>query len=391
MSSPFAATIGDLHGITDLLGTIPVREHPGQGKTADRADDLSEASVSTQSRAAAWATAQADTAQVQSDADSKLTDAPSPADVEEARELALVVIMNGGNDNHPDVQRYREMNEQRDKAKAAHTAETVTDWEAPDFTSTCAPVSDTPINTDELGGAADGTDETEPAEQGGETPGTPDEMRTPGASPTPKSAVDVMREAPLSDTSVGTETSSSTATADPAARSSLSGQGQAGTPQTGTASAGQPSQMGTGVPASQQLSQGAGQGSSGTRTNRTKSRSPEAQREEQDKREDREALRDAALGTTAGLAGGVIGAASTAPGPNTSPSSSGTAPTAPTAPSTPNTTPPAGAPGAVGGLAGKPVMGGGNTVPPMKKPTEAEADRVLNELIGKPEDKDKKP
>jgi len=382
-----------LTNIENLLGDVSTaRQHPGQGKTTEVANDLETGASSKALSLEEWVYATVGTARQQGDIDADLSAAPSPADVDAAKELAKQVLVNGGTTADPAVVEWQRMAKERSDAENAHAAATITDW------GTCGvPASSSNREIESQQGAAGGAGDT----PDGETNGSDDEVPTPvtmspDADVNTPGAVDRMTPSPAaSDTSVGTETSSDTMTADP--RTALSGQGTggqtaggAGTPSGQGGGAGTP-QMGTGVPVSQQLSQNTGGGSgSGSRTPRTKSRSPEAQREERDRQEETDAVHTAGLTATAAGTGAVMGAAATAPtgSPSTTPSNSGTTPP----PATPasSSTPPAGTPG-MAPLAGKPVMGGGNTVPSMKKPpTTVEADRMLDALIGKPEDKDKK-
>lgn len=369
MSSPFAQA-------ADLMTTVAAqaalltttRIHPGEGDIAERADDLAASTAQRAILTEDWLTDTAALAEGQAATDAGLMAAPSPADLSAWHRR----INAGGMDaatKQAEIHLFLQAAKQRREALDAHTAETIT--EVPELPASVCTVPVTDGGAEGSGNgeslevdSADG-DRLGEDEDASTAPESSDEApvsMTNGSPETPRvmSTGTTGRETPtpLSDTSAGTELSSSAMAADPAARTALGQPMGQGTPQVSFAQ--QPPASTTGIPVSQQLSQNTAQRAAGTP--RTGSRNEPRRRDDQD--------------TPSQAVGGVgLAGTGTMAAMASSPSSPGTttsaAPVAPAA--TPNAAPTNPAPGAApvggtgtgGGLGRGGTLGSGSNVKPI--------------------------
>lgn len=383
--TPAAPSLSDISSRFQDLASALTQPTPGRGATVDAVDERNAARTITANRLADWAYTAASTSRDQSDIDSGLERAPSPATISA---LAQVCHSTAGNDPAA-LLAYQEAGAERMAAKKAHAASTsATTWPeavtpAP-MPSTCG-VDDRPIG-DGFGG--EGVED--PTQSEADTPvtmtdpaeGSPTVMST-GDSPAASASTPT-----VSDTAAGTSLSADSLSADSGARTgTLFSAPATSAPST---AAGQPSPTVTGPTggATAQL----GQPQNGVRQGVT-GRRPAQTRKEDSREPTRDTTFDAAVAPIAGAITGTASASGSSAGLPSTPSTSTSG--APTAPSTPNAAAPSGGQG-TGPMGGGPMaraMGSGSTVAPTSSspsPTivAAEIDPSLDPLKADPDDLD---
>lgn len=362
MSSGFATAADGMTSLAERIADAKAQlgnfEFPGQGKAARAFGATQDRLTFTAEGMGTWATAAAGICRTQDTIDHGLEIAPTPARLAELADKAR------SSGDHADVEAFRIEAEERRLAEQQHKGSTTGNC-FPTPPSASPSPSSNPSDPNSDGNGDDGDDGDGTGGQGDLDGDRTEDPDVAGAEDTPVTMTDPVERAPvtmstgsepeapvtmstpISDTNVGTETSSDTLTP-----STGAGTGQltqptqatpGGTPMQGTH--GSPSAaFGPSGGAPGQLSQPQAS-RSGT------PQSPEKKREAQDRRDEQETVAHTAAGVAGGaamgtVAGGLSSSTPTSPTTNVSGSQAVTPPT--------NTAAPAGANPAGGG-----VMGGG--------------------------------